>query len=500
MRRWNRWIWIATLLLGCGGGAPIQIQQVQPTIPFVPQTDWEWPLIPMIDGWMVGGSGYRSGHADPTGWQPGLGLGAVLIPSVQSGRLLGFPGPPLLPKRFIGPLILWQSPPPSPSPSPASTPSPSPVSSTSPQPSASPKASPTPRPQPSPIDLTGPLIAALTKVGPALVGVPQPAPLPKMPWIGSPWGPVTLQPGPLPPGVPLLNLGFPTADGTPEKLSYGLQWFFVRASSVEVVLLDLISRTLHRPPNAQGHGFQIITDFVSPIALVGPLRGIGRIQILDLLTGGYDTLPELPDVDATTILSGAHMTQTGAVIAFATIEQGHRRVHLFDRRTRLIDRLEHLNRTSQTFNPNIDWFGNFVLVTASQGKGTIVELYDVQTGKIDPLPAINTATLQSAQDLSVGARLLAYITVVSGMPEARIYDRLKGTIDTLPEVNRLGPMVALRLSNDGSLVAPIYVAGGQGRIALYNRTTGMIDPLPELNPPGVNPVPDLTALGVTAPP
>jgi hypothetical protein len=463
------------LLIGCSGAPTMQTSGAGPVVPYVPQGDWTWPLLPTADGWLVGGSGYVSGFDWPVGVSPGLGLGALLIPSHPTGRLWGFAGELPPPQRYLAPRLLW--------------PLPTPSGSPAPRPSAA-SGQPTPAPGPTPLDLTGPLAPAWTKAGPSLVSLPQHVPWPPSPWTMSPWGPVAMQPGPRPSGVPLLDLGFPPADGMPEMLTYGVPWFFFgdRGPGIEVVVLDLISRTVFRPPTLQGQGMQIVIDYLPPMALAGPAVGTGHVRLIDLLTGSEDPLPEIPPIDAATLLGGAHMTQYGEAIVFATNEGGRHRIHLFDRRTRQTLRLERLNLGRQLDNPAIDWFGSCILATAA-GADSDVVLYDTRTGLVDPLPGVNTPANEETGDLTVNGEIIAYTTDAPGHREARLYDRRTGTIDTLPDVNRLGPIVTLRCSNDAALIVPIYVVDRQLRIAIYDRHTGMIDPLPALNRPGLNILP-----------
>ncbi|MBC7544623.1 MAG: hypothetical protein H7338_18025, partial [Candidatus Sericytochromatia bacterium] len=100
---------VGLLITGCSSPGVMRAQQVYPGAPYVPGVPYDWPLAPAPDGWLVGGSGYTTGHLWPWGITPGFGQGAILFPSRLSGRWLGFGGdypPPPVP-FFPGPFPVW---------------------------------------------------------------------------------------------------------------------------------------------------------------------------------------------------------------------------------------------------------------------------------------------------------------------------------------------------------------------------------------------------------
>jgi hypothetical protein len=306
---------------------------------------------------------------------------------------------------------------------------------------------------------------------------------------------------PPPGGVPGWDFGFPTADGTPVATPM-ITWFQLVGETFLITLFDPVSRALFTPPSIRASRLNLPMAAQPPVLLIGPFATDGRLALLDMLTGGIDPMPELPPVNSTAIFAGATMSAKGAVIAFATIEaKGDgapvSRVQVFDRRSRQSNRLAKLNGHGPLIEPWIDLWGRFVAVTAVRPEGgRDVLLYDLITGLVDPLPAVNTAEPETFPSLSAGGRFLAFVRGEAANRRLFLYDRVTQGLDTLPDLDRLGPIVQGGIGPDGYTLSITLVGDGQLQRILYDRRTGMIDPLPELNPVGVNAFIDLERQGL----
>jgi hypothetical protein len=472
---------------GCAVGPPLQIQQAvpQPAVAFVPDTPWHWPIWPTADGRLIGGSGFVTGIVGPTAVTPGLGLGALLLPSILGGRHLSLPGPIPSWRPVLPPQIVWE-----------------------------PAAGESDRAAGVSSDQGATAAAAAgdewrwSKAGLTPIGPQRRLPLPEAPYLTEPWGPVTGEPGPWPSGKPLLDLGFPTADGTPVVTPF-ITWFQLSGDRFRITLLDVVGGQVFTPPSILANKLNLPMAVDPPSLLIGPFATEGRLRLVDLLTGGIDPLPELPPINSTAIFAGATMSQRASLIAYATVAGGPAgsqaatpgqvasQVQLFDRRTRMIDRLQKLNSNGQLIEPAIDALGRFIAVTAVRpGRERDVLLYDLVTGLVDPLPEVNTGEPESFPTLCAGARFMAFVRTEPSGRRLFLFDRLTRAIDSLPDLASLGPIVQGGITPDGFSIAITYVAGGALRRIAYDRRTGMIDPLPELNPVGVNGFVDLEREGL----
>jgi hypothetical protein len=468
----------ATAIVPVGAGAAPAVPGA-PAWPFFPPTplvDWvpanavSWPIWPTETGFLVGGSGAVFGSAWPCGVSPGIGLGALLIPSRLIGTLLGYPGciPGPLPFQPIYPVWVPR-PVPLPPPPPAGAPLPAPVP---------PKPVPVKVPQPKPGDV---IQWAWTKYGMTPLPVPISLNWPADPWMFSPWGPVALCPKPPAPDIPIYPLGFPTADGTPVSRAE----FYVAVQRTgdesKVVLFDFLTRTLHPPP-----GLDDFTDVTSALGGAGVLL-VARadpaqtLTLVDLLTGGLDLLPEL--VDSTPGANG-NFDQRAAHIVYTRGPIGEREVAIFDRRMRMINTLQSLNDSYQdVFTPNVDAQSRYIAFTVRKTAESDLDIaiYDTITGLVDPLPVVNTPADEQGPFFDWSARWMAYVSNEGGTPHALIYDRCTDAIDSLPELRHLGPVQKVRLTRDGHILAVQVLQNGRRRVYFYLRTAGFIDPVPELN-------------------
>jgi hypothetical protein len=450
---------IVILLAACGPDMRIQAAVPNPTVPFSPLTATDWPVWPLDTGWLIGGSGYRLGAGDPTGLRPGIGLSLALVPSRHIGTWLGFPGtlPTPLPNQV--PFPVWTSP---------GAPA---------KPAAASGSATAARPEPAPA-ASGNVIR-WTKMGVTDLPKPVTAPWPKDPWLMAPWGPVGLAPRPQPSGVPRLDLGFPMADGTPVSRAFMAPFTKIRADGrADILFLDVVSRTIFRPPNLQTFADPVLVDFGSGFSLVTEPGVTGDLLMIEYLGGGVDPLPELRGVR---VPGRASASQRAAFIAFTAGTPDHRRVALFDRRTRVIDPLSRLNGGAEAFEPHVDGQARLIAYVTPVAGQTDIHLYDTLTGLTDPLVAVNTGANERLPSLSWSGQWMAYITDAGGRSELRLYDRVTAAIDTLPDVNRLGPVLRARLAPDGLSIL-VTIAGDRGpQVYAYMRPTGIIDPLPELN-------------------
>ena len=500
-----RYLVLASLALSCSTPVPLHAQQATPVIPFAPTAANDWPIWQTPTGFLVGGSGYVVGGVGPLGVTPGLGIGAVLLPSRLPGSWLSFPGeipwppPAFLPGTFpvwanaseveahasdVGNVLV-----PAPIlPTPVPTPSPPPLGASASEQAAyasdleayaSDRAATAARPRlfgPSPV----PAMLQWSKMGVTALLPPAYTEWPKPPFMLPPWGPVTVHPKAwLIDNVPML-LGFPTADGTP--VSQGnFQPFIRRYKGItDIVLFDYVTRALLLPPSLIP---TVTANGVSArdgLLLIGRPSVSGALQLLDLLTGGYDPLPELQDANPQV---NGNLTLKGAFIPYTAGPAGQRRVHLFDRRTRLVDRLSHLNVGDENFAPAADQLAHVLAyVTLHRGQ-TDLAIYNTATGLVDPLPAVNTSANESIPTLDDSGRWLSFLTDRTGTSQALLYDRYTRSIDTLPELNRLGPVVDVGITSDALVVYAVVVQDGHDRAVLYLRPSGFIDPLPEVNLP-----------------
>jgi hypothetical protein len=510
---------------GCLGDSPMGLQDVCPPTPvvaFVPGRPWQWPLFPTGDGMLIGGSGYVAGYDWPACVSPGLGLGALLFPSILAGSRIVLAGTFPLPRPVVPPLLLWQPP----APETGAQPSPSPSAAdggaaASPAPAGSDRdATPSPAPTSSPSPMKPPTPASpppgpgvgWSKMGLTPVGALTPLPVPKDGYLFTPWGPVTGQPGPLPSDVPVMNLGFPTPDGTPVVTPF-ITWFQLVGDRFKITLLDMVAHLIFTPPSLIPSRLNLPMRVYPPVLLIGPFATEGRLALLDMLTGGVDPLSELPPVNSTALFAGASMSQQGAFIVYATLfavdpatEGGaagvrsvDSQIQIFDRRTRMINRLAHLNRFGPLIEPDIDPYARYIVATIVRpGVGRDILLYDLITGLVDPLPEVNTDEPETFPTVSACARYIAFVRNRAAGRKLYIFDRLTRGLDSVPDLDVLGPIVQGGISADGTLISITFFQAGELKRVLYDRRTGMIDPLPELNPVGVNRFIDLQRQGLAS--
>jgi hypothetical protein len=288
--------------------------------------------------------------------------------------------------------------------------------------------------------------------------------------------------GPLPtPSEPALWLGFPSADGTP--VAQAPFWAFIRErpGHREITLFDQVSRTLLRPTSLVPFG-ELATGAkgAGPLLLVSlPLEIVDNLRLVDLLTGAYDTLPEIRSAGIEFALSGQ-----GRFIAYTSTAPEGRHVQLFDRRQRLVDRLTRLNAGRETFDSNIDATGRWLAYVTFRGGQQVIELYDTIAGVVDPLPALAVLGDLTQPNISDDARWLAFIILTApDRGDVAIYDRLTGAIDRLPELNREGPARNVAISGDGLILQANIRNGGHWRVFRYLRPSGFVDRQPEVNDP-----------------
>lgn len=494
MRRGWRTI-LAILLAGCSASGPMTTKQALPVVSFDPSAAYEWPLLPTPDGWLVGGSGYATGYGWPWGVTPGLGIGAVLLPSVTAAHtvmpgILPWPPPPV-----AGPFPLWVS---------ASDveahasdiptvpvlamynvePSALPTPSGSDSAASDAQASPIPRPSPLVLGPSPyPVRPTWTKMGPTLIPPQVYTEWPKAAFHLSPWGPVVWQPGPLPSNTPLVPLGFPPADGTPVAQAYFLPWVRIIRGTPDVVLWDFVTRTLHRVPSLipmDGFTFFGVAQR-DGLLFVSSRTPSHHCKLVDLLTGGIDPLPELTD---NVPEFNGNLSWRGWFIAYTAQNEGRLRVHLFDRRTRTINRLSHLNGPDDCFAPAVDQMARTIAYVTIRNGQRDIRLYDTITGLVDPLPAVNTGVPEFAPFLSDDGRWMVFIRLEDGIGRIRLYDRATGAIDPLPELNTIGDYTAVGitgLSGDGLVINAAVMRHGHRQGVVYLRPSGFIDPIPEVN-------------------
>jgi hypothetical protein len=327
---------------------------------------------------------------------------------------------------------------------------------------------------------TYPVNPAWTKMGPTLAPTGVPNGWPTDPFTLLPWGPVTWKTGPLPDNKALVALGFPPADGTPLSQANFQPWIRIIRGQTDVVLWDFVSRALHRVPSLIPLSDRLAAGITQRdgMLLITVPDPSGLLKLVDLLTGGIDTLPEIQEVDPA---FNGNLSWRGWFIVYTTLHEGRRQVALFDRRTRTINRLSRLNGNKECFAPAIDQMGrNITFVTIRNGQQDIA-IYDTITGLTDPLPAVNTDANEFAPYLSDDARWLVFIRGADQCGRILIYDRLTGGIDPLPDLNTLCHFRTTGLTTDGLVIGVTYLQDGHRRGALYLRPSGLIDPLPEVN-------------------
>jgi hypothetical protein len=462
---------VLALLLASACGPDRQLRassSVNPVIPFVGREPVEWPLWPMAEGWLVGGSGYRAGRGGPDRVTPGLGLPALLFPSRRTGSWLAFPG--VIEVNPIDPTFpVWSGDatdsgngPPEPSGSDGGAQA---------RPSASPSRAPSPEPLPTP-----PVpVVAWTKMGDTLLPRPVVEAWPDAPVHLSPWGPVTLGHWSPPENRPVLAMGFPVAGGTPVAEFRGKVFLRAIGGATDVVHFDFLTRTLHP---LVGFPISLVPRSVSERnGLYLFTLSNGSIALVDQVSESFDPLPE--------VTGNAEYRPTHRVesLFYTVVADGRRQVHVFDRRTRMIDRLSRLNAGRDVFDSAPSRYGRLLAVTLQRDGHTDLALYDTVTGLLDPLPAINTPGNERFPDLDESGRWLAYVTDAPGRQEARVFDRLTGGIDVLPEVNVQAPILDIDHTGDSYLIYFAYERAGRRRVAAYVRPSGIIDPLPEVNAP-----------------
>lgn len=306
---------------------------------------------------------------------------------------------------------------------------------------------------------------------------PAPTPLPSPPvgFLLTPWGEVKLKAGPEL-GAPYW--GFPPADGTPVSEGDFQTFIRVRGDDQDSFLFETRSRNLFRPSTFEFLGPFVDTSERSSVVLVSLIGLGGPLALVDLLTGAFDSLDEMEDVTEATTGS---MSRDGWFIAYAAGEPGKRRIHLFDRGTRMVNRLAHLATGDEVFDPELNLDGRWLfLVRAVHGQLDLA-LYDTVTGHLDPLPRANSSADDYSPSTDGWGHSLAFITERTGVPEARIYDRGTQGLDSLPEVNALGPILQLSLTSDGRYLYVVVPVEGGTRAYRYDRVSRFIDSLPEVN-------------------
>lgn len=483
MRRGWRTV-LAILLAGCTASGPLSAKQALPVVPFVPGDAFVWPLAPTLDGWLIGGSGYTTGYAPPWGVTPGLGLGAILLPSITAAHtvmpgILPWPPPPV-----AAPFPLWMgaSDVEAHASDVASVPVPALVNAPAPPSDTSGR--------PGPLYLgpsAYPVLPTWTKIGPTLIPPPVATEWPNTPFYLSPWGPMAWKTGPLPPNVPLVALGFPTADGTPVAQAFFLPWVRVTKGVQEIILWDFVTRALHRVPSLipyAGQTFAGATQRDGLLLTASPTAS-GFLKLVDLLTGGIDLFPEI--TDAVPEING-NLSWKGWFMVYTALHEGRRQVHLFDRRSRTIDRLARLNRGGPCFAPAVDQMARLIAYITIRNGQQDLYLYDTVSGLVDPLPALNTPDDEFAPFLSDDGRWLVFLrgTVGTGVGRILLYDRATGGLDPLPDLNAVGPFLttgisATGISGDGLVINAVVTRDGRRRGVVYLRPSGLIDPIPEVN-------------------
>jgi hypothetical protein len=468
---------LAILLAGCTASGPLSAKQALPAVPYSPTAAYEWPLWPTADGRLIGGSGYTTGYDGPWGISPGLGIGAVLLPSLTAAHTL-MPGIlPWPPPPVAGPFPLWVSASDVEAhasdvptvPVPALVNAPAHPSDTSGQPGPLYLG-----PSPYPVRPTW------TKMGPTLVPPQSYTAWPQAAFHLSPWGPVIWQPGPLPSNTPLVPLGFPPADGTPISQGTFLPWVRVIRGTQELVLWDVVTRTLHRVPSLiplAAATFAGATQRDGLLLTASPTAS-GVLKLVDLLTGGLDLFPEI--TNAVPELDG-NLSWKGWFIVYTALHEGRRQVHLFDRRTRTIDRLSRLNGAAECFGAATDQMARLIVYVTIRDGQQDLGLYDTATGLVDPLPAVNSENDEFAPFLSDDGRWLLFIRKVAGIGRILLYDRATSAIDPLVELNTLGDYSTTGITGDGLIINATVTRNGRRRGVVYVRPSGFIDPIPEVN-------------------
>jgi hypothetical protein len=433
---------------------------VNPVIPFVGREPVAWPLWALAEGWLVGGSGYRAGRGGPIGVRPGLGLPALLFPSRRIGTWLGFPG--VIEVDPIDPTFpVWSGV--------AADADNGAPEGRGDQVASGTDATAAPSPLPTPPQL----VVAWTKMGDTLLPRPVVAAWPDAPVHLSPWGPVTLGHWQPPAGRPVFDMGFPVAGGTPVAEFRGKVFLRAIGGATDVVHFDFLTRTLHP---LVGFPISLVPRSVSERnGLYVFTMANGGIALVDQVSESFDPLPE--------ISGNAEYRPTHRVesLFYTAAGDGRRQVHVFDRRTRLIDRLSRLNAGRDVFDAAPSRYGRLLAVTLQREGHTDLAIYDTVTGLLDPLPALNTPLNERFPDLDDSGRWLAYVTDAPGRQEARVFDRLTGAIDTLPDVNAQAPILDIDHTGDSYLIYFAYERAGRRRVAAYVRPSGLIDALPEVN-------------------
>jgi hypothetical protein len=317
-------------------------------------------------------------------------------------------------------------------------------------------------------------------MGPTLIPPPSYTEWPQAAFHLSPWGPVVWKAGPVPAGTQLVDLGFPTADGTPVSQGNFLPWVRQIKGTQDLVLWDFVTRTLHRVPSLiplEGVPFAGATQRDGLLLTAAPTPD-GVLKLIDLISGGIDPLPEI--TDAVPDING-NLAWKGWFIAYTALHGGRRQVALFDRRTRTINHLARLNGQAENFAPATDQMARTLAYVTIRGGQPDLAVYDTVTGLCDPLPAVNTSADEFAPFLSDDGRWLVFIRKVAGVGRILLYDRLTGAIDPLPELNTLGDYTAVGITTDGLVITASVTRDGRRQGVLYLRPSGWIDPLPEVN-------------------
>lgn len=293
--------------------------------------------------------------------------------------------------------------------------------------------------------------------------------------LATPWGGVRFEAGPLPEAGVLL--GFPPADGTPVAGPF-VPILRQRGPQVEVLLFDAVSRSVQRPTATLALNNPIGIRMSGNILLLTFADPDQPHLLVDILSGALDPLTGLDDA-----LPGikANLSAQARWLAYTAGKAGERRIQLFDRQSRMIDRLERLNRGGDHFFPVFDQWVRQVVYVANLAGQTDVHLYDTLAGLVDTLPRLNSTANELGPAISDSGRWLSFISDRSGVAAAAVYDLATEALEDVPEINALGPVRRLRLTPDGQKLHASVLVDGRLRFVIYDRASHFVDPVPEVN-------------------